>query len=67
MNRAIRYSSKKALLIALVIGMIPSILGGTLVYLKSSADLSSLSANAVQEADRQINVMLEEAEKASAI
>lgn len=67
MNRAIRYSSKKALLIALVIGMIPSILGGALVYLKSNADLSGLSATAVKEAARQIDVMLEEAENASDI
>ena len=65
MNRAIRYSSKKVFLIALVIGILPLALGIPLVYLKSVSDLSRTSNTAAHEAFRQINVMLSEAEAAA--
>ena len=65
MNRAIRYSSKKVILIALAIGLLPIMLGTLLVYLKTSSDLSRTSDNAAHEASRQITVMLNEAEAAA--
>lgn len=65
MNRAIRYSSKKVFLIALVIGILPLALGIPLVYLKSVSDLSRTSNTAAHEAFRQVNVMLSEAEAAA--
>lgn len=65
MNRATRYSSKKVMLIAFVIGILPIILGTALVYIKSESDLSRTSNMAAKEAFRQINAMLLEAETAS--
>lgn len=65
MNRAIRYSSKKFFLIALLISIVPLALGIPLVYLKSFSDLSRTSNTATHEAFRQINVMLSEAEAAA--
>lgn len=65
MNRALRYSSKKVLLISFAIGILPIILGSFLVYLKTQSDLSRTSSNAAHEAFRQITVMLVEAQAAA--